>query len=88
MGHNINLDYAELNNEFESMLDEMYMMYHYHQSSIPHFELSEVERSEMSYFDSIGSYLGDDIGLRPSRKSKKVKFHANSEFCNGLPRRR
>ena len=88
MRHVIDLDTTEIDGEFDTLLDEMYMMYHYHQSRIPHYDLSNSEISEMSYYESIGTNLAEEKMTRSARRSKKVIFPSNPNFCNGLPRRR
>jgi len=74
--------------EFENLLDEMYLTFHYHQTNIPHYDISDAERSEMSYYDSLGSHLADEIEQGSNHKSKIVNFHSDPKYCNGLPRRR
>lgn len=63
MGHRIVLDEITLEQEFQNMLDEMYMMYHYHQSNTPHFD--DKTNSETIALN----YIGFGGGGSSSRKT-------------------
>lgn len=112
----INLNESKLMEYYEAVMDEVYLQYFTFPSEIPNIPISDADRADMSYYESMGRGLAsmqgveqkpwyggnpwhlmglaDDLfirryGIDAFRKieAKRVKFHNDPRYCNGLLRR-
>lgn len=74
MTRKIEIDEAQLNKEFEDVLDEMYYKYHYHPTNIPHFDEGVKAAGDARFLSSLTDTLS--------------KSQDNRIFVNGLPKGR
>ena len=58
VSHRIVIDITGLESEFERLLDEMYLTYHYHQTNIPDYHLTKEEQEEEDSLKFIGGGCG------------------------------
>lgn len=75
MAREIKIDEAQLNKEFDALLDKMYYQYHYFPTNIPNFNNPKYDSDARFY-----SALSDSM-------AKKGLGNSN-DYCNGLPRGR
>ncbi len=82
----IHLNESKLMEYYEKMMDEIYLEYFTFPSDIPNIPMSDADRADMSYYNAMGRAYADL--LPPGKKNKRVKFHSDPKYCNGLRRRR
>lgn len=73
MPHRIDFDFEKMNEEFEDMMDEVYLMYHNHPTYIPHLPITDAERLEISANNHIPNLLGGHHAS--TAPHKVVVFH-------------
>lgn len=88
MDHRISVDQRMLNNYYERMMDEVYLLYHTYPTTLTHIDLSAAEAAEVGYLDAVGKGLAASRQTGSGSKRKKVMFDSDPNFCNGLPRKR
>ena len=88
MGHRISIDEARMLDNYEQMMDEIYLLYHTYPTNLIHINLSDSERAEMGEYDAIGRGLAERLPVSTEMKQKKVVLHNDPYYFNGLPRKR
>lgn len=72
MAREIKIDEAQLNKEFDALLDKMYYQYHYFPTNIPNFNNPKYDSDARFY-----SALSDSMA--------KKGWGDSNGYCNGLP---
>lgn len=84
----IHLNESKLMEYYEKMMDEVYLQYFTFPSDIPNIPISDADRADMSYYEAMGRGYADQLPKDTHPNSKRVKFHRDPKYCNGLLRRR
>lgn len=71
MSREIKIDEAQLNKEFDALLDKMYYQYHYFPTNIPNFNNPK--------YDS-------DARFMAALTDSQIGHGIDNNYCNGLPR--
>lgn len=67
----IKIDEAQLNKEFDALLDKMYYQYHYFPTNIPNFNNPKYD-ADARFFTALTNTLSKNGS-------------GNNDYCNGLP---
>jgi hypothetical protein len=87
MSTRIQINEAMLLDYYEQLMDEVYLLYHHHQTNIPHLSISDAELAEMSEYDAMGRSLAAASMDNQRIKSTKVIFFRRPRSTANLPRR-
>jgi hypothetical protein len=82
------MDETKLLAYYDELMNEFFNTHHVHSSNLPNIELSDEVIAQMGELDGMSQNLLRSLAKQSKRKSKKVIFHSNPDYCNGLPRRR
>lgn len=82
MAHKINLDIARLDAYYENMMDDVYLEHHTYPTNLARMNQTPGQLAAQAEADAYAR------GAVQGRKSKKVHFESDPDYCNGLPRRK
>ena len=82
----INVNEQKMLDSYEKLMDQVYLMYHFHPSNIPHIDLTAAEKAEMVEYDAMGKGLAE-ILKKTKGGRKVVRLITDSKRSNGLKRK-
>jgi hypothetical protein len=89
MGTKININEQKMVDNYEKLMDQVYLLYHTHPTNLPHIPLSDAEIAEMAYYQAMANNLGEEFtATLGKRKKKKVYLQSDSKHSNGLLRKK
>jgi hypothetical protein len=84
----MNINEQKMLDYYEKVMDQVYLLYHKHPTNLTHINLSDAERSELTYYDAMGRDLAQSLEAHTGKKNKRVHLHSDPNFSNGLPRKK
>ena len=79
----ISTDDSKLLNYYDELMQEFYNQHHVHSTNIANIPMTDSERAAMAEAQAMADQANGKGG-----HNKKVIFHSDPNYCNGLPRRK